>query len=64
MQKSLDFGTESFSPSGYNTISQINVTEENDESNQVLNPQLWAFLGTLLILGVSIYRNLRRVIKW
>ena len=52
-----------FNPSGYNTISKINVTEEKDNSNQVLNPKLWSFLGVLLILGVSSYRNLRRIIK-
>jgi len=52
-----------FNPSGYSTISQINVTEVNDESSQVLNPKLWSFLVVLLILGVSSYRNLRRVIK-
>lgn len=52
-----------FNPSGYSTISQINVTEEKDESSQVLNPKLWSFLGVLLILGVSISRNLRRIIK-
>ena len=53
-----------FTPSGYNTISRINITEENDGSNQVLNPKLWGFLGTLTILGISAYRNLRRVVKW
>lgn len=52
-----------FNPSGYSTISQINVTEENDNSNQILNPKLWSFLGVLIILGVSSYRNLRRIIK-
>ena len=53
-----------FTPSGYNTISKLNITEEKDNSNQILNPKLWAFLGTLSILGISIYRNARRVIKW
>lgn len=52
-----------FNPSGYSTISQINVTRKNDERSQVFNPQLWAFLGTLAILGISISRNLRRIIK-
>ncbi|MHB8102614.1 MAG: right-handed parallel beta-helix repeat-containing protein [Methanosarcina sp.] len=53
-----------FNPDGYNTISKINITEEKDNSNQILNPMFWAFLGTLTILGISIYRNARRVIKW
>jgi hypothetical protein len=53
-----------FNPSGYNTISNFNITEVNDNSNQILNPKFWAFLGTLTILGISSYRNLRRVIKW
>jgi len=52
-----------YSSSGYSTISQIKVTEENDNSNQILNPKLWGFLGVLLILGISSYRNLRRIIK-
>jgi|GEM_PF-838781 len=53
-----------FNPDGYNTISKINITEEKDNSNQILNPKLWTFAGTLAILGISIYRNARRVIKW
>jgi len=53
-----------FNPSGYNTISKVNITEEKDNSNHILNPKLWTFAGTLAILGISIYRNARRVIKW
>ena len=53
-----------FNPSGYDTISKYNVIEEKDNSTLVFNPKLWAFLGTLTILGISIYRNLRRVVKW
>ena len=53
-----------FNPSGYNTISKVNITEENDESTLIFNPKLWGFMGTLAILGISIYRNARRVIKW
>ena len=51
-----------FTPSGYCKITDFNVTEINDNSNQILNPNLWAFVGTLTILGIFIYRNFRRVI--
>jgi hypothetical protein len=29
-----------FNPSGYNTISKVNISEEKDNSNQILNPKL------------------------
>ena len=46
-------------------ISKINVIEVPDESGLILNPSLWVFVGTLSILGLFIYRNLKRVIrKW
>jgi hypothetical protein len=54
-----------YNSQGYSRITDFNITEINDNSNQIFNPQLWAFVGTLTILGFSIYRNLRRVItKW
>jgi len=54
-----------FTPSGYSKIANFNITTVNDDSNQILSPELWAFIGTLSILGISIYRNFRRVIaKW
>jgi hypothetical protein len=53
-----------FNSQGYHKITDFNITEVSDNSNQVLNPNLWAFVGTLTILGISIYRNARRVIKW
>jgi hypothetical protein len=43
-------------------VSQVNVTEIGDESGLVLNPSLWAFIGTLSILGIWIYRNLKRMV--
>jgi hypothetical protein len=46
-------------------ISKINVTEVPDQSGLILNPGLWAFVGTLTFFGIFIYRNFRRVIrKW
>lgn len=53
-----------FNSQGYCKITDFNITEVQDESSLVFNPQLWAFVGTLTILGISIFRNLRRVIKW
>jgi hypothetical protein len=54
-----------FNSQGYSTITDFNITEINDNSNQILRPELWAFVGTLLILGFSIYRNFKRiVVKW
>jgi hypothetical protein len=53
-----------FNSQGYRNITNFNITEVSDNSSQVLNPNLWAFPGTLAILGISIYRNARRVIKW
>jgi hypothetical protein len=46
-------------------INEINVNEVPDESGLVLNSEWWAFVGTLTIFGIFIYRNFRRVIrKW
>jgi hypothetical protein len=53
-----------YNSQGYCKLTGFNVTEINDNSSQVLNPQLWAFVGTLVILGLYIYRNLRRVTRW
>jgi hypothetical protein len=54
-----------FNSQGYCRITDFNRTEIPDESNQILSPELWAFVGTLTILGISIYRNFRRVIiRW
>jgi Right handed beta helix region len=49
---------------GYKKFTDFNITEINDNSSQIFNPQLWIFVGTLAILGFSIYRNLRRVTRW
>lgn len=51
----------------YESINVIDYTyiEIPDESNAILNPGLWAFIGTFTIFGISIYRNGKRVIpKW
>jgi hypothetical protein len=54
-----------FNSQGYCKITDFNITEVPDDSGQILNPSLWAFIGTLIILGFSIYRNFRRVItRW
>jgi hypothetical protein len=54
-----------YNSQGYCKITNFNITEVPDDSGQILNPSLWAFVGTLAILGFSIYRNFRRVIrKW
>jgi len=53
-----------YNSQGYCKITSFNVIEINDNSNQVLTPRLWAFVGTLVILGLYIYRNLRRVTRW
>jgi hypothetical protein len=54
-----------YNSQGYCKITDFNITEINDNSEQILKPELWAFMGTLLILGFSIYRNFRRVItRW
>ena len=53
-----------FNSQGYSRITNFNITEVQDESSRVFNPQLWAFVGTLTILGISIFRNARRVIRW
>jgi len=50
----------------YESIEVTNYTyvEIPDESGAILNPGLWAFVGTLTVFGISIYRNGKRVIKW
>lgn len=55
-----------YNPQGYCKITNFNITEVADDSAKtVFNPQLWAFVGTLTILGFSIYRNFRRIVtKW
>jgi hypothetical protein len=54
-----------FNSQGYCKITDFNITEINDNSEQILKPEIWAFVGTLLILGFSIYRNFKRiVVKW
>jgi hypothetical protein len=54
-----------FNSQGYCRITDFNITEVPDDSAKVLSPELWAFVGTLLILGFSIYRNFKRiVVKW
>ena len=53
-----------YNSQGYSKITDFNITEVNDNSNQILNPALWSFVGTLTILGISIFRNFRRIIKW
>ena len=46
-------------------VTYFNITEVPDESGAILNPGLWAFIGTFTIFGISIYRNGKRVIpKW
>jgi hypothetical protein len=53
-----------YNSQGYKKITDFNIREEKDNSNQILNPALWSFVGTLTILGLSVFRNLRRVIRW
>ena len=54
-----------YNSQGYCKITDFNITEVPDDSAKVLSPELWAFVGTLLILGFSIYRNFKRiVVKW
>jgi hypothetical protein len=55
-----------YNSQGYHSFSDFNITEVPDDSEKIVfNPQLWAFVGTLTILGFSIYRNFKRiVIKW
>jgi hypothetical protein len=46
-------------------VTDYTYVEIPDESSSILNPELWAFIGTVTIFGVSIYRNGKRVIpKW
>jgi len=46
-------------------VTDYTYTEIPDESSAILNPGLWAFIGTFSIFGISIYRNGKRVIpKW
>ncbi|MDQ1252025.1 MAG: Disaggr assoc protein [Euryarchaeota archaeon] len=46
-------------------VTDYTFVEIPDESNSILNPELWAFIGTFSIFAVSIYRNGKRVIpKW
>ncbi len=52
-------------PYGSIKVTDYTYAEIPDESNAVLNPGLWAFIGTFTIFGFSIYRNGKRVIpKW
>jgi hypothetical protein len=54
-----------YNSQGYCKITNFNITEVPDDSAKILSPELWAFLGTLAILGFSIYRNFRRIVtKW
>jgi hypothetical protein len=54
-----------YNSQGYCKITDFNITEINDNSSQILSPMLWSFVGTLTILGISIFRNARRVItRW
>ncbi|MDR3492423.1 MAG: hypothetical protein P4M12_10355 [Gammaproteobacteria bacterium] len=54
-----------YNSQGYSRITDFNITEVPDDSAKVLSPELWAFVGALLIFGFSIYRNFRRVItRW
>lgn len=53
-----------YNSKGYQKITSFNVTEVTDNSELVLNPALWSFVGTLAILGIFTIRNLRRVMKW
>lgn len=53
-----------FNSKGYQKITNFNVTEVTDDSGLILNPALWSFVGTLTILGIFTFRNLRRVIRW
>jgi hypothetical protein len=51
----------------YESIKIMDYTyvEILDESSEILNPGLWAFIETFMIFGISIYRNGKRVIpKW
>ena len=52
-------------PYGSIKVTDYTYVEIPDESSAVLNPGLWAFIGTFTIFGFSIYRNGKRVIpKW
>ena len=54
-----------YNSQGYSKITNFNITEVPDDSAKILSPELWAFVGTLTILGFSIYRNFRRIVtKW
>lgn len=53
-----------FNSKGYQKITDFNVTEVTDDSGLILNPALWSFVGTLAILGIFTFRNLRRIIRW
>ena len=54
-----------YNSQGYHTFSNFNISEVLDDSAKILSPELWAFIGTLAILGFSIYRNFRRIVtKW
>lgn len=55
-----------YNSQGYHEFTNFNITEVPDDSAKVVfNPELWAFVGTLIILGFSIYKNFRRVVtKW
>ena len=52
-----------YNEKGYHKITDFNVTVKNDNSSHVLNPQLFSFIGTLTLLGIFTYKNLRRIIK-
>jgi len=58
------FSVTCFNSKGYQKITNFNVTEVSDNSELVLNPALWSFVGTLTILGIATYRNFRRVMRW
>jgi hypothetical protein len=55
-----------YNSQGYHEFTNFNITEVPDDSAKIVfNPELWAFVGTLTILGFSIYKNFRRVVtKW
>lgn len=54
-----------FKSQGFHKITDFNITEIGDDSEKtVFNPELWAFVGTLTLLGLYIFRNLRRVITF
>lgn len=54
-----------FTPYESFNVTHFNYVEIPDESSKILNPGLWAFIGTFSIFGIFIYRNSRRMIpKW